>query len=539
MESAKKLAAGILLLVIVLAVYLWFPLPGYRRWDGLMTASALRAWKEIPGSLIFFFAHPLVIPITKLFALVTPFKDPYFIGVFREAVFGALNALLLFWVLSRLIKRLFPAFLASLSFAFCYGNLWSVGFGEEKEVALFWVNLFLILFLICKGELEPPGFMKNKWFQKQRHHLLGILLALALATHIGNVLLIPFYLFSLLPDKKANLKQTVYQALEVLLTAGIITLIFYSFILFYVNGVRSFDGITAFFTEYQSQFFKTDYRFFKQLTSFYTGFRSLLFGPRPLGIRDFGFPAMECGVLLAFLPRVLSVSYRNNKALTRCLTVFLAVMFCYYFSWEPWSAESWLNSSFVVFMLLALFFKGNKTASGENYAWTFLLGIILLGNFLNYRAEGKRLSPALSLKASPPQHYHPLEKRLWNSTPLRKIVSKTDKLAKDHSLVLLDNRFAASYFQLYYPQTPIVIRYLDHSPEYLRGKMRLSNLSRYFYTPKLTSAQIRKAADQGERIYLLTNSPKTLRTVRWKLKLKPIQEKTIGKSRYRLYRLGK
>ncbi len=530
------------LFITILAGYLFLPYLGYRRWDGLMTASVLHSWHDVPAPLIFFFAHPLIIPITKLFDIFTPFTDYFFIVVFREAFFMSLNAVLLYWVVDKIYNRKSAALLVALSFAACFANRWLVGCGEEKGTALFFFNLFFILYLMRQGIIQPVAFFKQAWFKKFQDYWLGGLLGLSLAVHLGNVLLAPFVLISVFTENNAwrNPFKSLKKSLSILIPAGIITLLFYAVIVFGINGIKNISGAVAFFTEYHSSggFLKTDYTFLKQLVASYKGFRCFLFSSEPFGIKNFGLLPFECGAALALIPIIFTLDYRQHPRLTKHLGIYLAIFAAYYFSWEPWNPETWANAFFVIFILAALLLHNIKMKRGESCVWFFLLFFLLLGNYYKHQAQVKRFSAVLDLEAAAPDNFGYLQQRLWRQTPLRQIVSYSSKLMPKNAIVLLKKRFAASYFQLYYSQEPIVTRYLDKSDKYLKDRRHLTNLSRYFYTPSLSSHQISKIAKQKRPVYLLTKSRKFLKQTQKRLNLKYTVKYRLGDTRYYLYRMA-
>jgi hypothetical protein len=235
---------------------------------------------------------------------------------------------------------------------------------------------------------------------------------------------------------------------------------------------------------------------------------------------------------------VLKSAYKQYPGLTRHLGIYVGILGVHYFFWEPWNPEPWSNASFPGFFLLALAWHTFKIKNGESYIWFFILITLLFGNYRIRQLRAKEFKPVLELNVPPPADFGCLEKRLWAHMPLRQVVAKASGIMPDNAVVLLKNRFAATYFQLYYPQTPVVTRYLDHSVEYLKNRRHLSKLSIFFYTPPLTSKQIFKRVEEGYPTYLLTDSKKTFKKIEKRLNLKAVRRYYIGNTDYRLYQFG-
>ena len=205
--APKALEVGIVVLGF-LALYL-STVSQYYTGDTLYYAHQVDTWlaHRLKIYMFYHFAHVLVIPIAVGFAYLgtTLFGlDSLTSMGLMAGLFGAGTVGLLYGTARRLGLDLFRSLLLSLAFGLSFG-LWDYStVGEDRIQGTFFCAAFLCVFLASWQRSRP--IQDLSW---ARGLLTGLLLGLAVTTHLSNCLLVPFFfLVSLFLYGKAALRSS-------------------------------------------------------------------------------------------------------------------------------------------------------------------------------------------------------------------------------------------------------------------------------------------------------------------------------------------
>lgn len=476
-----------------------FPYPGARKWDGLMSATVLARWEETPLSAILYFAHPLVIPLTRLFDLVLPFRDPIFITAIRESLFAAGAAALIYLLARHLWGRL-PAVLMALAYLLPFSHWQLATQGEEKDALAFFTLLFLLPYFHLRGDVRFPAF--EGLSRVALLILLSVALALVMMVHMQAVLLAPFFVLDTLLRREVsrNPREAFLDLLWVLGLAGLLTLLFYGYVVLHVNGIRTFSGAMDWFLAYHREgFFRTDYAWGEQLVQAYSGFRAYLLGRLPAPLLAF-----ECGLALASAAWIIRSGMQHRPGLAVACLIYLALYAAYFFNYQPWDPEAWAVAAVPGLVLLGLAVFEAEPGLRKAGMMLWILGLILLGvrDIAYYTREaGSSQALRLQIQQSGQSGYGLLESRFQDHIPDALSIRIADRLMPPDAVVAVGNRHLANYFLIYTRREPVVVDYLDQTQTQLVKEYHLSILSMLFYQPRLTSRDLIAMAGQGRPIY--------------------------------------
>jgi hypothetical protein len=343
-----------LALLLVPALFLFLALPlGSRHfhWDTLERAYLLehserylRTWDGSPRSQFLSFAHVLELPMAAIVRGVVGGGPGLRALLLFEAV-AAAGALLL---LGRLLRfwggAKAPAIGAQLLLSVTYG-FWKMGSsGEERIVAL----ATLLLFLLCYwGALA--GERRVAW--------VAVTLALAILTHLSNIVLVPFALLSLLllPQSWKQHRRTVLRAVIVgaLVATGV-----YCVVAAWTTHVRT----PLEFVEYLTFFHRETGNNFFGVHGGSRGVAACLFGV--LTFFSGSGPAAVIAVALLALSTVAARASRRLEASENAARPtrrrFLVLHACvlgglwtlHFAFYEPFNVESWTVPA-TLFLLVA------------------------------------------------------------------------------------------------------------------------------------------------------------------------------------------
>jgi hypothetical protein len=483
-----------LLFAAVLAGFVLFPVPGPRHWDGWMTATVLAAWHEVGAKELFFFAHPLVIPITKLFALLLPVSDTLLVGMVRECTFAALNAVLVYWLARALFRRRLEAVAVALLFTLPYEHWRLATTAEEKDVMLFFGLLVFLPVLHLRG-----------WVTFQILHglprsalaaLSGVALATAFAVHLENGLLVPWTVFAFVaqPGAVRDWRRDARELAVLLGGAGVLTVAFFFPLAWYGNGIRSADGVYRWLFEYHlsGEFLDLNYRFPDRVAQAFGAFRGYVVGGPTKQENDGLFALVGiAGAALAF-----ARAFRVNRGVTLACGFLLLLLALHFFNYRQ-EPEAWAGASVVGLLVLALAMLGGSRKPWQLSAWLAAGGLLL--------AVDVQQLGAPEPMASAPGTW--LERRFEAVVPETQVALAVDRLLPADALLLVDDRHLVNAFRVYSARRPIVLRYLDRDDAYFRRPdVALTVLSRKFYLPAETSAALRAQAGAGRPVFYVTSA---------------------------------
>lgn len=482
-----------------LGVLLLFPFPGSHKWDGLMTATVLARWNETPIREILFFAHPLVLPITKLFDLLLPWHDPLFVSTFRECFFAAATASLSYLIGFRLWGRL-PALLMGLAYLLPFSHWMHTTWAEEKDIMMFFILLFLLPFLHYHGKVRFP--LLDKVPSPFIRPLLGILLALAFMVHMEAALLVPFFIATTLiwKQKEASWRTPLADLIIILSVSGVLVLIFYGYILIEINGITTLAGARDWFLSYHYEFYPKTSPAQKLLDSYY-GFRTYFIGEgKDPTWREFGL----CATVNLL---IMIVALRRRFSLALACLIYIALYCANFINFAPRDPESWAGATFFLLILYGIFaFDGGPTLRPIG----LLLGSVLLFALIvhdvhYYRREIAAYAPLQeAVRKIDRSRFSWIERRIQEHAPDAMFVQIAAPYLKPDALVSVGHRYIANNLLLYTSADPLVLRYLDRSKEQLLHENRLSVLSMFFYRPHLDSRELAFQTRMGRPLYHIT-----------------------------------
>lgn len=471
------------------ALYLAVPFIGERKWDALMTGAVLARPEWVTPREVLFFAHPLVIPLTAPFAWAL--GDPLLAAGAREALFGGLVVGLAVWASARLTGSRLAGVLAGAVLTLATSRWQLATSGEEKEVALAFGGAFLLLYLDDRGLL--PLVQARAW--RERHGLRGVvlavLLALALAVHLVNGLLVLVVLADVILAGSQR-REAARAAGQVLAGAALLAGPFFLWLAIGPGEARTPTQVLAYFLEYHlsGEFVSVPRSPFERLVEAYLGGRAWLFGPResPLPVLEL---VLACALCLGLALRAL----RAAPGPVARLLVWLALLTVHFYFYEPWDPEAWGPAA------LAWAIVGAAGAGAPGPARKPLLvlgaaGLLVLAGCQAEALRGAREQVAPLTRFAAGGSLSP--------APLADVVRWMDARLEPEAWVVVSHRHLASYFHIYTRRMPVVRDYLDQPPEELRTRFLLTTLSLSFYTPPVTSAELREAARAGRPVYLLT-----------------------------------
>lgn len=483
-----------------LAVLLLFPFPGSHKWDGLMTATVLARWNETPLQEILFFAHPLVLPITKLFDLLLPWHDPLFVSTFRECFFASATASLSYLIGFRLWGRL-PALLMGLAYLLPFSHWMHTTWAEEKDIMMFFILLFLLPYLHYRGKVRFP--LLDKIPARLIHPILGILLALSFMVHMEAALLVPFFIVTtFLWKKKEDSWCTPLSDLAIILTvSGVLVLIFYGYILIQVNGITTLAGARDWFLSYHYEFYPGTSLPRKLLNSYY-GFRTYFIGEgrEPTWL--------EFGLCLTVNLGIAAVALKRRPGLALACLIYIALYCANFINFAPRDPESWAGATFFLLILCGIFaFDGGPTLRPIGLLLgTILLLALTIHNVHHYRDEIATYAPLQkAVRKIDRSRFSWIERRMQEHAPDAMFVQIAAPYFKGEALVSVGHRYIANNLLIYTPVEPLVLRYLDRSKEQLLHENRLSVLSMFFYRPHLDSRELAFQIRMGRPVYHITS----------------------------------
>lgn len=498
-----RLPLALLVAALAAAAYVLFPYCGDRGWDALMTASVLRHPDQVSLRELFFFAHPLVIPLTWPARHLT--ADPLAAAALRESLAAggvAGLALLGAWALT---GRWLAGILAAAGLTLAASRWQLATSGEEKEISLLFAGSFLWLYLDHRGlwNLGLPGWRQLS--RGVRRLLLGFGLALAAAVHLGNGLLVLVVLTdALIGALIGRDRDALIEAVWVLAGAALFAGPFFVWLAVGPGGARTLPAIARHFLEYHlsGDYFVAPRSAGAALLAAYGGGRTWLLG-------DLLAPPgwIELAAAAASALWLLWHALRNSaapQAATR-IAVWLALLAAHFFFYEPWLPEAWGLAGLAWAVLVSAGLLAQPGRSWPLGLAGAALGLLLAGHVQAQRAAAAEVEAAAQGLALP---------SLDSVVPMAQLARYIDAELPRDALLLVDagtgaddrshDRLAASYFHIYTGRRPIVLPYLDQTPDELRQRFHLTSLSLAFYTPPLTRAQL---AASGRPLYLLTSRP--------------------------------
>ena len=498
---ALALAAGVLFLFLI------FPYPGSRKWDGWMAGSVIANWSECSWSEVFFFAHPLVAPITKLFAVLLPTTDGMLIATAREVVFSALSAALVYLLFATMLRSRFAGVVVTLAFVLSF-EFWRLATrAEEKSTMLFFLLLVVLPFFHLRGWVHFTALARfgRRWLVG----FIGVALALSVAVHLQNILLFPFVgLATVFASGFATTwRRDTVELLLLFAVAGALTVAFFLPVAWFAIGVRDWHGFTSWLGEYHlsGQFVDTDYTFAERVLEAYTAFREYVFGwhlPEP--------GPTECVMAIWFGWFMLKRAWRANRDLCMASGVFLALLTLHFFNYRQ-ESEPWAGASVAGLTILALgsFATNRPVVSQWTLApWMSLLAVLLVSITATYRLQTDNVGPLSNFNRA---HYsvdNGVVSRYFQShLPEAQVAQRVDATVETDAIILTGWRHVVNAFRVYTDRGPIVARYLDRDEEFFsRSDVALTVLSRHFYIPDVTSDEVRRQAEWGVPVYLLTGA---------------------------------
>ncbi|RMF06904.1 MAG: hypothetical protein D6762_08555, partial [Candidatus Neomarinimicrobiota bacterium] len=318
-------------------MYGLFPFPGFRRWDSLMTATVLHQWERVGLRQIFYFAHTLVIPATRIVALIAPRLDPLVVVSLRETLLAGVNTALLYGFLRQVTGLRSGAFVMALASIFLHGRWLLVTHGEEKEMLLLLQLLLLRWGWLCLRETSAgrtsPALRSFRW------EILGALMALAVAVHLENGLMVLTLAMVLVRDSFR--KKFPWNIL--IRTGGmafLLALAWFAWLIVGVNHIHTGAGAWRWLMEYHvtGEFFNVNPHLDDQALEAWKGFRRLLMGAQG----EHGLLGLELMAGLTLTGLTVVRSWRRDPRSTTLALIFLGMMTLHFFYWLPWDPEQWL-----------------------------------------------------------------------------------------------------------------------------------------------------------------------------------------------------
>jgi hypothetical protein len=486
--GVRALGLGPLLAVGSAALYLLVPYVGDRQWDALMTASVLARPQAVSTREVLFFAHPLVIPLTVPFFWLS--DDPLQAAATREACFGAIVIGLAYLGARSSSRSRAAGFLAALALTLALSRWRLASSGEEKEVALAFGGGFVLLYLDHRGLLD----LGWRWWRRvrigPRRLVLGALLAAAVAVHLVNGLLVLVVAADVLIERKAWREAAV-----VLATCAGLASPFFLWLAIGPGGARSARAVTAYYLEYHlsGEFASLPTSVPERLVRAYLGGRAWLVGERacPTPLLEM---VLASGLAIVLCVRALRVA-RRAAAL---LLVWIGLCAAHFFFYEPWDPEAWGPAALAWALVGAIGAAGpgRLRRARITAAGCCLLALAVLDVQAHVSARRDAGAAKSFAEGRPPR-----------PAPLADVARWVDRQLERDAILVVTDRFLASYFHIYTDRDPIVLGFLDRTPAELYRDHHLTTLSLRFYTPALGSSGLRAAAQAGRPVYLLTAEP--------------------------------
>ncbi|NQV37286.1 MAG: hypothetical protein HQ509_04665 [Candidatus Marinimicrobia bacterium] len=527
-----------------------FPMPGYRLWDSLMTATSITYFEETPWRVMLYFAHNLVIPITRLFDILLPGGDPMMVTALRETVFSAFNVALIYLFFRHYLKQNLPAIIIALAYIFCKSHWRFTTGGEEKDIMLVLNIIFMIGFFQLRGwfdsgiknfsspEQKPNinivAFLKNHFPEI----MLGIILAFAIMIHLENGLLILTIPVVYLFDRKfyGNIRKDLTEVFTIMFTAGSILFVWFSVLIFGINEISTLSGAVRWLLEYHysGEYFDTKVTFIKQYVHAYSGFRRFIIGK----YFEHNLLWLE-SIFITVGTLILAIrSYKYSPQITRLALIYLTFITIHFFFWLPWDPEQWNPVVFVGFLILApgIFAKKNKLV---NYSMLALVGCLAIINFTTHIQQAQKYSTIHDLNRSQNIDYQGgINSHFLKDIPYPNMVQFINTKIESNSIILVEKRHVANHFLMYTSHIPTVIKYLDKNENILKRKYYLSQLSLWFYKPKYSSDELKDILKFGNRnIYYLSSKSPDRTNILEKLNAKSEFIYSIGLRNFVLYQL--
>jgi len=439
--------------------------------------------------------------------MVLPFEDAMLVVTCREVTFAALNAALVYVLFSEILRSRSGGVLVSLAFTLPLEHWLLATRGEEKDMMLFFLLLVMLPFFHLRGWIHLQVFRHIR--RSRLAALVGGLLALSVAVHLQNGLLVPFLLLAtaLSRDFRANWRRDLYELAILYGVASISAAAFFLPVAWWAIGVRDTKGFLRWLFEYHmsGQWVDTHYVFAQRILQAYTAFRQYLFGwhlPAPGGV--------ECVIALGLLTLVLARAWRAHRDLCLANALFLGLLTFHFFNYrqepEPWAGASIAGLTLVA---LASWQRDLPVLRQPGLAlWVALisvLGVLIVGTYRNAFDEVARLYAGNA--ASYPARYGALERHFQTHLYEAQIALRIDLTVENEAIILVENRHLVNAFRVYTDRMPIVPRYLDRTEEYFnRPNVALTVLSRHFYIPASSSNMLRDLALSGRPLYYVTGS---------------------------------
>ncbi len=500
--------------------YMLFPMPGFRRWDGLMTATTIAHFGDTPWQVILFFAHTLVIPITQFFNLIFGNADPLLVTSLREVFFSTINIVLIYYFFRNFLKSDFAAIMIGVVYIFCFSHWQFTTGGEEKDTMLVLNIIYLIGFFGLKGWISF-GFVPrlklfaarySNWFG---HHLpdlaLGFILAFSIMIHLENGILVitTGIVYLIRKDFYLNFKKQIAEFLIIMLTAGILLLIWFGILIIGVNGITTIAGGLRWLLEYHAtgEFFNANIVFTDQLVWAYEGFRRFLIGK----YFEHDYLWIEVIVVVSIFIYLVVKSYKYSPEIIWMALIYIGVVSAHFFFWIPWDPEQWNPVAFAGFIVItpALFTYNQylKRISG-----IFVVLLILINCYTYSNLVDRYQKPYQDNKRLNAEYVGGLSGFYVRNLPYSNMAQLTNKFTEPGALILVDHRHLANHLMIYTDLEPIVTQYLDRPDEMLRDDLYLSHLSVHFYKPQISNFELIERITSGNSVYCLSNSERKINT---------------------------
>ncbi|NOZ75881.1 MAG: hypothetical protein GXO90_11015 [FCB group bacterium] len=494
---------GIALALLTFIIYFLFPVPGFRRWDSLMSATIVHDWDSMPGSVIFFFAHTLVLPISRLISLLLPDLDPNVVVSLREILFASMNTVLLFWGLNWVLGNSRTAFWLAAITIFFHGRWMFATHGEEKEILLFFQQISVLYTFHYLHWTKYASQVFNISTPYIAEIILGFLLAISVMAHLENGIIV--VTIAIVLGISAGKKQIGWAQFWLIgVSAVSLGLIWFGIIIVSVNGIRTLSGALQWLFEYHvtGEFFTITPHFFNQMVEAWTGFRRLLIGETGEG------PWMTVEMVVGFGMLVITIrkAWTRNKRITAFFLIFLGLMTVHFFYWLPWDPEQWVPTIMAGMFLVSLawFHEYDKPRLP---ILIIILVVLIAANGYRYIRDGESVKPYRSFRINAGQHIGKVSDWVLRSSPYPNLIAGLRPYLLQDTIVLVDQRHLANHLIIYSSAVPIVTAYLDKTDDVLHKKYLLSQLSLAVYRPEFSTVELKDKIRSGELVYYLTEGP--------------------------------
>ena len=534
MRHASRWFIPLGLCAATLALYVYFPAPGYRAWDAWMTASVIHDWPQMAWREVFFFAHPLVLPITRLFDLVVPTADALFLATIRESTFAALNVALCAVLFGTLLRDRLAGLAVAAAFAAAYAQWQLATSGEEKASMNFGALLVTLSFFHLRGWIRIGCL--DRLSRCALALSVGAAMALAFAVHLENGFLPLFVLLATVCRGEffCNWRSEGRELVAMFTMAGLLVLAFFLPIAFFANGIRDVDGLVRWLLEYHlmGQGVSIEYRFLDRVAEAYGAFRSFVVGPL---VGD--HQQLECGLAIASFAWACRRAWRTNAAVTVASGILIGLMTLHFFNYRQ-EPEAWAGVAVPGLTILALATLGKEHPRWLVLVWLLATAGLAVNDAAAFRAGRERLRPLVEQHlAGGPQRFGPLARRFQAGCPEAHIAFAVDRQVDRNTVILVARRHLASALLVYTDRDAIVVPYLDRQPEYFtRPNVALTILSRHFYIPQRSSADIAAATATDRSLFYLDDSPRVEGRTRQLFPGRWSMVHDLGFGGYRLFR---